>query len=462
MESSTKGIGTILGDPKKAIRKLALPMMVAMIAQTLYNVVDAVWVAGLGSDALAAVGLVFPIFFIIIGVGNGLGIGASTAIARRIGAGDKKGADRVAAHALILALAAALVLTLPLILFGESIFMAIGAGDVTPLCVDYAQVIFGGMFVIFIVTLLDSILRGEGDASRSMRMMIIASGLNIVFDPIFIYVLDMGIAGAAYASVFAFGIAAIVMGRWFFVKKDTYVRFDFKDFKFDWKIAKDIFRVGLPAATEMAILSVSALLVNMIIISIGSTDGVAIYSSGWRIFQMAMIPFLSIGAAMTPVCAAAYGGKRYDKLNEGYRYATKLSVSVMVLMAGALFVFANELSMMFTYADSTIHLREGMVEFMRIGCIFLPFIGMASISTMMFQGIGKGVRSLISTFVRSLIFVLPLIYLMGTEFGITGAWWGLVIGQSFGSLIVVIWGFYTVKTLMREYPRARHLPPETS
>lgn len=457
MENSTKGINTILGDPKKAIRKMALPMMVAMIAQTLYNVVDAVWVAGLGSDALAAVGMVFPIFFIIIGVGNGLGIGASTAIARRIGAKDKKGADSVAAHAFVLAIVAALVLTLPLIIFAENIFLAIGAGDITPLCVEYSQVIFGGMFVIFIVTLLDAILRSEGDAPRSMRMMLIASVLNIVLDPIFIYTLDMGIAGAAYASVLAFGIAALFMGRWFFVKKDTYVQFDFKDFKFQPAIAKDIFQVGIPAATEMGILSISALVINMIIISIGNTDGVAIYSSGWRIFQMAMIPFLSIGAAMMPVCAAAYGGKRYDKLNEGYRYSTKLSFSVMVVMTALLYLFANELSMMFTYSDNTIHLREGMIEFIRIGCLFLPFIGAASISTMMFQGIGKGVRSLISTLLRNVLSVLPPVYLLGMSMGITGAWWGMVTGHVIGSIIVLTWGFWTVKTLMNEYPDVR--PP---
>jgi len=461
MENRTEGVDTILGDPKKAIRKMALPMMVAMIAQTLYNVVDAIWVAGLGSDALAAVGLVFPIFFILLGIGNGLGIGAATAISRRIGAGDKKGADSVAAHAFILALLAALLLTLPLILFAENIFLWMGAGHVTPLCVEYSQVIFGGMFIIFIVTLLDSILRAEGDARRSMRMMIIASVLNIILDPIFIYVLDLGVAGAAYASLLAFGIAGIAMGRWFFVKKNTFVQFDFQDFKFQKEIFKDIAQVGIPAATEMGILSISSLAINMILLSIGNTDSVAIYSSGWRIFQMAMIPFFSIGAAMMPVVAAAYGGKRYDKLNEGFRYATFLTLSVMVLMSALIALFANELSLMFTYAESTAHLHEGMVEFIRIGCIFLPFIGAASISTMMFQGIGKGVRSLISTLIRNVIFVLPPVYMLGTSMGVVGAWWGMVIGEVIGSILILIWGFWTVKLLMKEYPRVRDMKPES-
>lgn len=455
MEMRTEGVDTILGDPKKAIRKMALPMMVAMIAQTLYNVVDAIWVAGLGSDALAAVGLVFPIFFILLGIGNGLGIGAATAISRRIGAGDKKGADSMAAHAFILALLASLLLTIPLILFAEDIFLLMGAGDVTPLCVEYSQVIFGGTFIIFIVTLLDAILRAEGDARRSMRMMIIASVLNIIFDPIFIYVFDMGVAGAAYASLLAFGIAGIAMGRWFFVKKNTYVQFDFQDFKFQKETFKDIAQVGIPAATEMGILSISSLAINMILLSIGNTDSVAIYSSGWRIFQMAMIPFFSIGAAMMPVVAAAYGGKRYDKLNEGFRYATMLTLLVMVLMSALIALFANELSLMFTYSENTAHLHEGMVEFIRIGCIFLPFIGAASISTMMFQGIGKGVRSLISTLVRNVVFVLPPVYMLGTSMGVIGAWWGMVIGEVIGSILILIWGFWTVKVLMKEYPRVR-------
>jgi len=455
MENRTTGVDTILGDPRKAIRRMTVPMLVAMTSQTLYNLIDAVWVAGLGSDALAAVGLVFPIFFILNGIGNGLGVGAASAIARRVGAEDKEGADAVAVHALIISVLATLILTLPLLLLAEDIFTAMGAGSATPLCVQYAQVIFAGTGVIFILTLLDSIIRAEGDAKRSMRMMIIASFLNIILDPIFIYTLDMGVAGAALASVLAFGVAGLVMGYWFFVKKDTFVRFRFRGFRFQYVILKDIMRVGIPASMEMTILSMSSLVMNMIILSIGSTDGVAIYSSGWRVFQMAMIPFLSIGAAMVPVCGAAYGGRRYDKLNDGYRYAVMLAGGIMALFSLILAVFAPQITLLFTYSEGTAHLQDGMVEFVRIGCIFLPFIGMASISSMMFQSIGKGLRALISTVMRNVVFLLPPVYVLGMQYGVIGVWWGMVAGEIAGSVLIFTWAIWTLKVLMREAPWVR-------
>jgi len=455
MENRTEGVDTILGDPRKAIRRMTIPMLVAMTSQTLYNLIDAIWVAGLGSDALAAVGLVFPIFFILNGIGNGLGVGAASAIARRVGAGDKEGADSVAAQALVLSILATLILTLPLVLLAEDIFTAMGAGSATPLCVEYAQVIFSGTGVIFIVTLLDSILRAEGDAKRSMRMMIIASALNIVLDPIFIYALGMGVGGAALASVLAFGIAGLVQGYWFFVKKDTFVHFRFQGFRFRSDEIKDILRVGIPASLEMTILSFSSLVMNMIILSIGSTDGVAIYSSGWRVFQMAMIPFFSIGAAMIPVCGAAFGGRRYDKLDIGYRYGIKLTVGIMVVFSVLLALLAPQITTLFTYSEGTAHLQDGMVQFVRIGCIFLPFIGAAAISSMMFQAIGKGLRAMVSTLVRNVLFLLPPVYLLGKSYGIIGVWWGMVLGEIAGALLILAWALWTLRVLMREAPLVR-------
>jgi len=132
----TEGVKALLGDPKKTIIKLALPMILAMSVQTIYNLVDAIWVSGLGSDALAAVGFVFPIYFIAMALSTGLGMGAGSAISRRIGAKDKKGADNIAVHSLIITLLLAVVFTIPLFVFAESIFVLIGAGKTIDLTVN--------------------------------------------------------------------------------------------------------------------------------------------------------------------------------------------------------------------------------------------------------------------------------------------------------------------------------------
>ena len=132
-----KGVQTLLGNPKKAIMKLAVPMMLAMSLQTIYNFVDALWVSGLGSDSLSAIGFVFPFFMMIMGISMGLGIGASSAISRKIGAKDKEGADNVAIHTIFLMLILAAALSIPLCLFANHIFSGLGAGDVADEAASY-------------------------------------------------------------------------------------------------------------------------------------------------------------------------------------------------------------------------------------------------------------------------------------------------------------------------------------
>jgi Na+-driven multidrug efflux pump len=149
--------------------------------------VNAVWVVGLGSDALAAVGFMTPVFFIILGLGTGIGAGAASAIARRIGANDRNGANNCAVHALIISLILSVIVTLPLVIFAEQIALLFGAGETAGLAVAYGQVLFGGSFFILFVNIAYGILRAEGDARRTMHAMVAASLLNIVLDPILIY-----------------------------------------------------------------------------------------------------------------------------------------------------------------------------------------------------------------------------------------------------------------------------------
>jgi len=144
----TEGVKILEGDPKKAIIKLAVPMIVAMSVQTVYQLVDTFWVSGLGADALAAMGFVFPFYFISMALSNGLGIGGGAAISRKIGARDKIGADNVAVHTIIMMLLIALIFTIPFYMFAPQIFSLVGAGETTDLAVAYARVIFLGSIVI--------------------------------------------------------------------------------------------------------------------------------------------------------------------------------------------------------------------------------------------------------------------------------------------------------------------------
>ncbi|MBN1785855.1 MAG: polysaccharide biosynthesis C-terminal domain-containing protein, partial [Candidatus Methanofastidiosa archaeon] len=192
MKEDTKGVKMLRGDPKRAILKLSIPMIVAMSVQTLYNFVDVIWVSGLGPDALSAVGFFLPFFYAMMALSNGIGTGGSSALSRRIGANDPDGADNVANHSIVLCILVAMAFSLPTTLLSEPIFRFLGAGEVTSLAVSYARILFAGSIIVFFTNVANSLLRGEGDTKRAMYAMVLGSLLNIFLDPIFIYTFDMG------------------------------------------------------------------------------------------------------------------------------------------------------------------------------------------------------------------------------------------------------------------------------
>ena len=223
-------IDIVMGDPKIAIRKLSWPIMVSMLVTFAYNLADTVWVAGLGTDSLAALGFFMPIFLIIISLGNGVGAGTNSLIARAIGAKDKKKADNVAIHGILITVIISIIAPILLIFFLNNILLLMGAGSVAPLTSQYARIILIGLLVLLLPAVGTSILRSEGDVNRAMNVMIITAILNIILDPIFIYVLKLGLAGAGYATLISSAISTMIIFYWLLVKKDTYLNISREDF----------------------------------------------------------------------------------------------------------------------------------------------------------------------------------------------------------------------------------------
>ncbi|MCL2296528.1 MAG: MATE family efflux transporter [Methanomassiliicoccaceae archaeon] len=457
-DEKTKEVETLLGDPKKAILAMAIPTTVALVAQAVNNLVDAAWVSGLGRDALAAVGLVFPVFFIIIGVSTGIGIGAASAISKRIGAENKAGADRTAAHAIILVLIGSVIMTILFVLFLEPILRVLGSGaeeSTIRECINYGLPIVAFMGVFMVTGVLANILRAEGAAKRSMYVLILAAIINLVLDPFFIYDygLGWGMTGAAMATVIAESIAMLAMLYWYFVKKDLYLRFRFRGFRFESEIIKDIFKVGIPAALQMTIISIVSIFMNLILLEAGGDDGVAIYSSDWRVLSILTIPLMGIAAGVVPVCAAAFGAKRYDKVKAAYVYALKISVLLMIAVCVITIIFASQMVFAFTYDPGTEYLRGGMAEFLRIAALFLPFMAMGMVAESMFQALGMGMKSLVSTLFRNLLMV-PLCYVaMIATTGLTYIWWGATVSEVVASAIVVVWSFYVLRNIIKGFDR---------
>ncbi len=460
----TKGVKTLLGDPKKAVIKLAIPMIIAMSVQTIYNFVDTLFVSGIGKEfftdsfvpgigdlGVAAIGYIFPFFMMAIALSTGIGVGASSAISRRIGADDKKGADNVAEHSIITTILIAILFSIILFVSAEPLLKLIGAGNSLPYAVSYGRIIFAGSISIFFINVGTAILRGEGDAKRAMYAIVMGTGLNILLDPIFIYHLELGVAGAAYATILSMSITSIILIYWLFLKKNTYVDFKLKHFKIKKDIIYDIFKVGFPASIQQLSMSFTMLAINVIIISFTSAgdDGIAIYTIGWRVVMLAILPLLGLATAVITVTGAAFGAKDYKKLNIAFMYSVKFGLIVEIVIAFLIFLLASSITLIFTTGGNLPDLRAEIELFIKISCLFYPGAALGIASSAMFQGTGKGLYSLTATLVRTIILspILAILFCCVLSIGLSGIWWGLVVANLTGSLISFSWAKIYIRHL---------------
>lgn len=456
-KTETTGVKTLQGDPKKAIVKLSIPMIIAMSVQTIYSLVDTYWVSGLGADALAAMGFVFPFFFISMALSNGIGIGGGSAISRMIGARNKTGADNVAVHTIIIIILLSIAFTIPFYLFAPQLFTLAGAGKTTGLAVSYARAIFLGSVVIFFSNVANAILRSEGDSKRAMQAMIVGAVLNVILDPIFIYPLKMGIAGAAWATVLSIGISSLMMANWLFFRKDTYVTFNFKGFHFEKNIVKEIIEVAFPASAQQLSMSLSMIFLNSIIVLVSNTDGVAVYATGWRIATIAMAPLIGMSTAVISVTGAAIGARDYIKAKAALSYSTKLGFLIECAIGAIMFIFALQIASVFTQSEGGAHITADLAHFIRLMCLFYPTAALGFFSSSFFQGAGRGMNALIATLLRTIVFTPVFAALLAFSFnmGQEGAWWGMVIGNGIGSLLMYVWAGYFLRALLRTKHIAR-------
>ncbi len=446
----TSGISLLMGDPKKAIVKLSGPMIVAMFLMSTYNIVNAIWVAGLGSDALAAVGFVTPLFMILVGIGSGMGAGVASVISRRIGAGNKPAADNAAVHALLLIVILSGIFTIPLILLTGPIVNLFGAGKTAGLATDYGQIIFLGMALILFTNIAYAILRAEGDTKRAMYVMGASSVLNMVLDPLLIYTAGMGIAGAAWGMVISLVTVSGVLLYWFFIKRDTYITISYTAFSWDKSTVRDILGVGLPASVEFFLMSILAIFINSLLVSVAGTDGVAIYTAGWRVVFFAIIPLIAIGTSVISVAGAAFGARQFAKIRTAHTFSITLGIAISLAVSAITFFFAKQIAVIFTYSPDSAHLAPEIAAFLATMCLFYPFVPPGIMSASVFQATGKGLTSLIMTVMRNLVFIAVFAYLIGIVlgYGEHGIWWGIVAGDILGGILSFVWARVYISRLI--------------
>ena len=434
---TNENVEMITGDPKKAINKLSVPIIASMFLIFANNIIDSIWVAGLGPEPLAALGYVTPLFMIMVGFGNGLGAGGNSLISRYIGAENKKSANNAAIHNLILSAVVSVIITIIFLTFLKPLMMMMGASSVIDYAMDYAFIIFAWTIGLLMPPIVGGAFRAEGDIKRATLPIALAAIINMILDPIFIYALNMGIKGAAWATAIGPFISLLLMFYWIFVKKDTYLSYNFKNFHNDLTMYKDILVVGIPASLEQLVLSVLTIFVNFMLTIVSGPIAVAVYTAGWRIVNIGMLPAIGVGTAAISVAGVAFGARKYENLRVVARYAVKVALIASIIVCIILIVFSNQIAYIFSYSESSAELAPLIASFLQIMSLFILYVPFGASSGNVFQGVGKGTISFLLTTFREFILVLIFAYLLGFTFhmGEFGIYCGMLLGGGIGSLI---------------------------
>ena len=447
MAGKSKNIEMITGDPKKAIVKLAVPMMVSMLLIMLYNIADSIWVAGLGADALAAVGFITPLFMVLVGLGNGIGAGANSLIARYIGAGNIKQANNAGLHGILLAIIVSVIFTIIIEVFMVPILQFMGAGNTIQYAMDYSYIIFGFLFVFVYSGVASAIFRSEGDMRRATIAIAVTAVLNIILDPVFIYILNFGISGAAWATVISATMSCLVMSYWIWGKKDLYLDLTPKNFNYQGRMMIDNLQVAIPSTLESLVFSILAIIINALLVMAADTTAVAVYTASMRIVQLAMIPLIGLGTAVLTVCGVAYGAHNHKNLKTAHSYSIKLGFAISIVLGAVMFIFSSQIATMFSYTEASEALSPQIAQAISVLSLFVLAIPHGMMSSMMFQGVGKGVYSLLITLLRSLILesVFAYVFCFIFGWGLTGIYAGVVFGCFVGGTVGYIWAKFFIR-----------------
>jgi putative MATE family efflux protein len=447
-----KNVELLLDNPKKAVIEVSKPIIVATFVESIYSLVDSIWVSGLGAEALAAVGASFPILISIYAVSWGLSIGISSGIARRVGAKNKTEADKVANHAVILALIAGILYIIAVYPNLDTLFTLMGTyGTCKSLAIQYSGILVLGTLIFTICDALYGIFRGEGNTKIVMIASVIGTLTNIILDPIFIYMLNLGISGASYATLIAVIISLLILSYNLFIKKSCYVTVKLSKFKPNLNIIADLIRVGIPSALIEMTVAVSFFIMTSIIMIVGGSKGLAVYTGSLRITEFGFIPMLGLASGATSVIGATYGAKSFEKLKTAYFYTIKVGVLMEIVIVALIMILAPVLAYLFTYTEVSRGIHEELVKALRIIPLYLLFSPFILATSAMFQGIGKGEKSLIISIFRSLICHISYAYVFAVILGLGmfGIYGGLVAGEFTAGIFAFLFGVLTVKALIK-------------
>ena len=429
---------SFIDNPSKSLWTLAIPIIAGMGIQTLYSIVDMIFIGMLSGEAIAAVAFNFPIFFFVMGISFGLGSGVTASIARFIGSDDKVNADNAAEHAIVMAFVISTLLTSLGLLYGKQILVKIGCTpEVLPQAWEYLKVSCYGLSFGVFSGFFRSILAGEGDMKFPMILAGIGTVLNIILDPIFIFTLNFGVSGAAWATTISQMIIFIIFIYMLFFKDHAYVQFKLRDFNPSYFILVDIIKVGLPASMSMIVMAIGQLLFNIMLATF-STDAVAAYQIAGRIDMVVFLPIFGIASALTTMVGMFFGANEIDKIRFITRYGISSSFIITSVGSIILYVFAPFIISGFT--DETV-IKNIAVNYLRVISLLFPFISIGLTIGRILQGLGLGMPSLIITTIRVIGVAGPLAYyfIYILDKPVEWMWYAMFISGIMATIISIVW-----------------------
>jgi len=409
-----------------------------MVASS-YNIVDSIFVGRLGPEALAALAVSFPVMMIFMAIAMGTGLGAASLISRRLGAGDREGANRVAGVTLTLTILVGALMTIIVLPNLETLLRLFGAsGTVLPLAKNYMSILTTFAVVNSFALIIGNIVRAEGNPILPSVVMIVAALSNIALDPVLIFgvgpIPAMGVAGAATATVSARAIGAVILVIYFVSGKTSY-RFRPSYFLPNLRILIEIYRVGLASIARSAAGSVVMVVVNRTAASFGVVP-LAVMGVLFRASSFAFMPCAGLGQGVLPLVGYNFGAKQKERVGEVVIKAGLASFIWGVLCWIFVMLFSTQIIAIFNTDPQ--FLVEG-TRALRIFALIFFSIGIQMVLSFFFQGIGKGLPSLVLASARQVIFLLPALLIFPRMFGLAGLWAAFPASDVLSVILTLIW-----------------------
>ncbi|MDO4160207.1 MAG: MATE family efflux transporter [Prevotellaceae bacterium] len=429
LELGTKPVG-------KLLTQYALPAIVAMTASSLYNTIDSIFIGqGVGPLAISGLAITFPIMNLSAAFGAGVGVGAATCISVKLGQKDYKTAQNIFGNNVTLNLIIGLAFSVIMLVFLNPILRFFGASDNTlPYAREYLLVILGGNVISQMFFGMNAVLRAASKPKQAMYATIFTVILNIILAPIFIWGLNMGIMGAALATVISQATALAWQCK-IFSNKNEILHFQRGTYRLNPNIVKNILGIGMSPFAMNVCACIVVIFINTGLAKYGGDMAVGAYGIANKVAFIFVMITMGINQGMLPIAGYNYGAQRFDRLMKVLKYAIISGASITTTGFLIAHIFPYQCARLFT-TDQT--LIEISMRAIKINMLAFPFVGYQMVVTSFFQSIGKAKISMFLSLSRQMLFLLPLIIILPPFLGVDGIWWSLPSADMIASIVSAV------------------------